>query len=47
MEIKPILSALMRNKTGPILVALQVAVAEGRRLEGEAPPPVGHAASSP
>ncbi|MGX9217380.1 ABC transporter permease [Massilia varians] len=26
MEIKPILSALMRNKTGPILVALQVAL---------------------
>lgn len=26
MEIKPILSAMMRNKTGPILVALQVAL---------------------
>jgi putative ABC transport system permease protein len=26
MEIRPILSALMRNKTGPILVALQVAL---------------------
>ncbi|MGI4843952.1 MAG: ABC transporter permease [Janthinobacterium lividum] len=26
MEIKPILSALMRNKTGPVLVALQVAL---------------------
>ncbi|UGQ46697.1 ABC transporter permease [Massilia endophytica] len=26
MEIRPILSALMRNKTGPILVALQVAI---------------------
>jgi putative ABC transport system permease protein len=26
MEIKPILSALLRNKTGPVLVALQVAL---------------------
>jgi putative ABC transport system permease protein len=26
MEIRPILSALLRNKTGPILVALQVAL---------------------
>ena len=26
MEIRPILSALMRNKTGPVLVALQVAL---------------------
>ena len=26
MEIKPIFSALMRNKTGPILVAVQVAL---------------------
>ena len=26
MEIRPIFSALMRNKTGPILVALQVAL---------------------
>lgn len=26
MEIRPILSALMRNKTGPILVAIQVAI---------------------
>jgi putative ABC transport system permease protein len=26
MEIRPILSALMRNKTGPILVAMQVAL---------------------
>jgi putative ABC transport system permease protein len=26
MEIRPILSALLRNKTGPILVALQVAI---------------------
>lgn len=29
MEIRPILSALMRNKTGPILVALQVALSLG------------------
>jgi putative ABC transport system permease protein len=29
MEIKPILSALLRNKTGPILVALQVALSLG------------------
>ena len=26
MELRPILSALMRNKTGPILVAIQVAL---------------------
>ncbi|HZX80865.1 MAG TPA: peptide ABC transporter permease, partial [Lysobacter sp.] len=26
MEIRPILSALLRNKTGPILVAMQVAL---------------------
>jgi putative ABC transport system permease protein len=26
MEIRPILSALMRNKTGPVLVAIQVAI---------------------
>jgi putative ABC transport system permease protein len=29
MEIRPILSALLRNKTGPILVALQVALSLG------------------
>lgn len=29
MEIRPILSALMRNKTGPVLVALQVALSLG------------------
>lgn len=29
MEIKPIFSALLRNKTGPILVALQVALSLG------------------
>ena len=26
MEIRPILSALLRNKTGPVLVAVQVAL---------------------
>src|SRR5206468_1954912 len=26
MEIRPILSALLRNKTGPVLVALQIAL---------------------
>src|SRR5690606_20283815 len=26
MEIRPILSALMRNKTGPVLIALQIAI---------------------
>ncbi|HEY8048227.1 MAG TPA: ABC transporter permease, partial [Ramlibacter sp.] len=26
MEIRPILSALLRQKTGPLLVALQVAI---------------------
>ena len=26
MEIRPILSSLLRNKTGPILVAVQVAL---------------------
>jgi putative ABC transport system permease protein len=29
MEIRPILSALLRNKTGPVLVALQVALSLG------------------
>jgi putative ABC transport system permease protein len=31
MEIRPILSALLRNKTGPILVAIQVALSLGIR----------------